>query len=49
MVGSFGIFFWVAHLAFWVLLILALTRKNPEEGIASGLPAYCPGVLSPAE
>ena len=27
MVGSIGIFFWVAHLAFWVLLILALARE----------------------
>lgn len=35
--------------AFGMGLILALTRKKPEERIASGLPAYRPGVLSPAE
>lgn len=28
MVGSVSIFFWVAHLAFWVLLILALARES---------------------
>ena len=28
MVGSIGIFFWVAHLAFWVLLVMALFRER---------------------
>ena len=35
--------------AFGMGLILALTRKKPEERMASGLPAYRTGVLSPAE
>jgi cell division protein FtsW len=35
--------------AFGMGLILALTRKRPEERMASGLPAYRHGVLSPAE
>jgi cell division protein FtsW len=35
--------------AFGMGLILALTRKKPEERIVSGLPVYRVGVLSPAE
>jgi cell division protein FtsW len=35
--------------AFGMGLILALTRKKPEERMVSGLPAYRTGVLSPAE
>jgi cell division protein FtsW len=36
-------------IAFGMGLILALTRKKPEERLASGLPVYRGGVLSPAE
>jgi hypothetical protein len=28
MAGSIGIFFWVGHLAFWVLLVVALARES---------------------
>ncbi|MDC9825930.1 putative peptidoglycan glycosyltransferase FtsW [Devosia sp. ZB163] len=36
-------------IAFGMGLMLALTRKKPEERLASGLPVYRSGVLSPAE
>jgi cell division protein FtsW len=36
-------------IAFGMGLILALTRKKPEERLASGLPVYRTAVLSPAE
>ncbi len=36
-------------IAFAMGLMLALTRKKPEERLATGLPVYRSGVLSPAE
>lgn len=36
-------------IAFAMGLMLAFTRKKPEERLASGLPVYRAGVLSPAE
>ena len=36
-------------IAFGMGLMLAFTRKKPEERLATGLPVYRSGVLSPAE
>ena len=36
-------------IAFAMGLMLAFTRKKPEERLATGLPVYRSGVLSPAE
>lgn len=36
-------------IAFGMGLMLALTRKRPEERIATGLPAYRPAMVAPAE
>jgi len=36
-------------IAFGMGLMLAFTRKRPEERLVTGLPAYRPAVLSPAE
>jgi cell division protein FtsW len=39
----------ILAIAFGMGLMLAFTRKKPEERLVSGLPAYHAPVLSPAE
>ncbi len=48
MVGSVGIFFWIAHLAFWVLLVLALTRESRIRLAAVSVALWIAGYVATA-